>query len=349
MLANIRTFAKSGFATVLIGLLIVSFGVWGVHDAFKPQVTNKVVVAGKRSLGPQDFKMEFDRARKGLEQQVGQPVTTEVAVENHFDSRLLEELATRESFGALLQKIGVRPSDSLVAKQLERIPNFFDPVSGRFDKALYLQTLAQNNLTDEKFTSGLTDEIAQSHVVSAIVNGLRTPRAYGALGAIFGTESRDVGYFAIGPGAVPPVAPPTDAQLTKFMQENAAQLTLPEFRILTVVRFSPALAGANLAVSEADIQKQFDFRKDTLNKPETRSLVQIPGKDAKTAQAVAARLAKGEDPAAIAKSIGVEAISYVDKPKTAIADAKVGAAAFSLAEGAVQVVQGDLGPAVVKI
>lgn len=349
MLANIRAFAKSGFATVLIGLLIVSFGVWGVRDVFKGQVTNQVIVAGKRTVGPQDFKMEFDRARKGLEQQVGQPVTQELAVENKFDLRLIEELATRESFGALLDKIGVRPSDQLMKQQIEKIPNFFDQVSGRFDKTLYLQTLGQNNLTPAKFESGIRDEIAQQHLVSAMVNGLRVPRAYGALGAIYETESRDVGYFALDPRAVPPVAPPTDAQLTKFMQDNAQALMKPEFRILTVVRFSPTLVGANLPVTEADIQKQFDFRKDTLNKPELRSLVQIPGKDAKTAQAVAQRLSKGEDPAAIAKSIGVEAIAYADKPKSAVADPKVGAAAFGMAEGAVQVVQGDLGPAVVKL
>jgi peptidyl-prolyl cis-trans isomerase D len=349
MLANIRAFAKSGFATVLIGLLIVSFGVWGVRDVFKGQVTNQVVVAGKRTVGPQDFKLEFDRARKGLEQQVGQPVSQEMAIENKFDLRLLDELATRESFGALLEKIGVHPSDQLMKQQIEKIPNFFDQVSGRFDKTLYLQTLAQNNMTAGKFESGIRDEIAQSHVVSAMVNGLRVPRAYSALGAIFATESRDIGYFDLDPRAVPPVAAPTDAQLTKFMQDNAAQLMKPEYRILTVVRFSPALAGANIAVTEAQIQKQFDFRKETLSKPELRSLVQIPGKDAKTAAAIAARLTKGEDAVAIAKSVGVEAITYADKPLTAIADPKVGAAAFAMSAGAVQVVQGDLGPAVVKL
>jgi peptidyl-prolyl cis-trans isomerase D len=349
MLANIRAFAKSGFATVLIGLLIVSFGVWGVRDVFKGQVTNQVIVAGKRTLGPQDFKVEFDRARKGLEQQVGQPVSQEMAVENKFDVRLLDELATREAFAALLQKIGVHPSDELIKQQIEKIPNFFDQVSGRFDKNLYAQTLQQNNLTVARFESGIRDEIAQQHVVAAMVNGLRVPRAYGALGAIYETESRDIGYFTLDPRAVPPVAPPTDAQLTKFMNDNATALMKPEFRILTVVRFSPAVMGAGLPITDADIQKQFDFRKDTLNKPELRSLVQIPGKDAKTAQAIAARLAKGEDPAAIAKSVGVEAITYADKPKTAIADPKVGVAAFGMAAGAVQVVQGDLGPAVIKV
>jgi peptidyl-prolyl cis-trans isomerase D len=201
----------------------------------------------------------------------------------------------------------------------------------------------------DKFEAGLRDEIAQSHLVTAIVDGLRAPRAYSALGVIYMTESRDIGYFTVGPGAVPAVAPPTDAQLNKFMQENAARLMKPEFRVLTVVRFSPSQLGANLPVTEADIQKQFDFRKDTLNKPEVRSVIQIPGKDAATAQAIAARLTKGEDPRVIAKSYSVEAIGYADKPKAAIADQKVGNAAFTMAVGAVQVVQGDLGLAVIKV
>ena len=334
MLSSFRTFAKSPFAAALIAVLVISFGIFGVSDVFKGQLTNEVVVAGKRTIGPQDFKMRWDQARKGLEQQSGQPVTTELMVENRYDTRLLEDLANQEAFAALLEKVGLRPSDQLIKAQIEKIPNFFDQVSGRFDKVLYQNTLQQNNLTVDKFESGLRDEIAQTHRVTAIVDGLRAPRAFSALGAIYMTETRDVGYFSVGPGAVPQVAPPTDAQLTKFMQENAARLMKPEFRVLTVVRFSPSMVGANLPVTEADIQKQFDFRKDTLNKPEVRSVIQIPGKDAATAQTIAARLSKGEDPRAIAKSFGVEAIAYADKPKAAIADQKVGEAAFGRAIGA---------------
>jgi peptidyl-prolyl cis-trans isomerase D len=132
--------------------------------------------------------------------------------------------------------------------------------------------------------------------------------------AAYGLESRDVGYFTVDPRSVTAPALPTDAQLTALMQENAAALTRPEFRVLTVVHFSPAMVSANLPIDPAELQKRFEFRKDTLSRPETRSLVQIPVKDAASAQGVAARLAKGEEPAAIAKSLGVDAISYADKP-----------------------------------
>jgi len=349
MLAQIRAFAKSPFSAVLIGLLIVSFGVWGVRDVFKGRLSNDVVQAGPRHVGPGDFKRDFENFRKQIEKQAGQPVTTEIAVQNHFDVRVAEEIATREAFAALVDKMGIRPSDSLVKQQLQKIPAFFDQVSGRFDKTQYLTLLGRNGFTPQRFEAQLRDEISQNHVGAGLVNGLRAPRAYAGMGAVFLMEARDVSYFPIDPKTVPQPPTPTDAELTKFMQDNAQALMKPEYRILTVVRFSPALVGANLPIDPAELKKRFEFRKDTLSKPETRSLAQIPVKDAKTAQAVSARLAKGEDPQGIAHSLGVDAILYADKPKSAVADAKVGDAAFSMQPGAIATVQSSLGMAVVKL
>jgi len=349
MLAAFRVFAKSWFAAVLIGLLIVAFAVFGIRDVFGHNVSNSVIIAGSRKISEPEFRREFEQVRKRAEQQMGQPVTAELAAQNGLDRQVLQGLATRESFAELLHRIGIRPSDKLVAEQIAKIPAFFDPVSGRFDKKQYQQRLGQNDLTPDKFEGMLRDEMAQQHVVTALTNSLLVPRAYSALAAIFALESRDVSYLTIDPNSVPRPAAPTDAQLTAFMKENAAQLTLPEFRVLTVVRFSPQLVAANLPVDEAEVKKRYDFKKDTLSTPETRSLVQIPAKDAAAAQAIAARLQKGEDPAAIAKSLGVDAITYDGKPQTAIPDRKLAAAVFQLQPGQVSAVQGDLGLAVVKI
>ncbi len=350
MLSATRQFAKSWVAALLIGLLIVSFAIFGVNDVFKGSFTNNVVEAGSRHVSGPDFRREFDNFRKSAEEQAKRPVTTEEAVQAGLDKRLMEEIATRESFGEMLSKIGVRGSDRLLEGELRKIPAFFNAISGAFDKALYQQRLQENGLTPQRFETLMRDQIAESHVASAMVNGLRVPRAYTALAAIAETEARDVSYFVIDPRTVPQPAAPTEAQLDGLMKEMAERIRRPEFRVVTVVSFNPALVAANLPVDEAEVQKRFDFRKDTLSRPETRTLVQIPVKDAAGAQAVAGRLNAGEDPAAIAKSLGVNAITYADKPQSAIPDKRVGAAAFALKEGQVSgPVQGELGMAVVKV
>lgn len=348
MLAAIRAFAKSWVAAVLMGVLIVSFALWGIRDVFRGRISDAVIVAGSRTISSADFKREFDQQKSRYEQQYGQPIPVDVAVKGGLDRQVLDGLAGRESFAELLRKIGLQPSDKLVVAEIEKIPAFFDPVSGRFDKKAYAQRLADNGMTVPVFERMIRDELAQQHLLMGLASGLVVPRAYAAMAAVYGLESRDVSVIEIAPGNVAQPAPPTDEQLTAFMKSHASELMRPEFRALSLVRFSPEQVQTG-PVDQAEVLKRYNFRKDTLSKPETRTIVQIPAKDQAAAAQITARLAKGEAPAAVAKSLGVDAITYAQKPQSAISDRKVAAAAFQMKPGQVQTVQGELGLAVVRV
>jgi len=350
MISAFRAFAKSWVAVLLIGLLIISFAIFGIGDIFTSMGADTVVKAGSREIGSAEFRREFDTYKEQAEQRVGQPISIDLAVERGLDRQVLEGLAARESFAELLHRIGVRVSDNQIAEQIKQIPAFFDRVSGKFDQNLYAGALAERQLTPESFERYMRDDMGQQQVMAAMAAGLRAPRSYAALGAAYGLETRDASYFMVTPQMVPEPARPTDAQLTAFMKENAAQLTRPEFRQLTVVRFSSQAVAPSVQIDPAEVQKRYDFQKDSLSRPETRTIVQIPVRDAATAARVAQALSGGGDVAAAAKVAGAEPVVYADKPRTAIVDRKVAAAAFSLPEGAVSPpIQGDLGLAVVKV
>lgn len=350
MLAAIRRFAKSWVALVLIGLLIVSFAIFGINDVFQSTPGDSVVTVGSRTITTAEFRREFENARRRAEEQFGQPVTSEFAAQNGLDRQVLEGLVQRSVLGEIMHRLGIRPSGKLVTREIQKIPAFFDPITGAFDRQAYEQALQGVGATPALFEADLSDQIAQQHMGAAIAAGFTAPRSYAALTVLQGLEERDAAFFVITGASVPQPAPPTEAQLNQFMKENAARLTRPEYRVLTVVRFSPNAAAATGPVSEAEIKSRFDYRKDTMSQAETRSLVQVPAKDAATAQTIAQRLGKGEDPAAVAKSLGVEPVVYTDKPKSAVADRKVAEAAFQLAQGQVSApIQGDLGLAVVKV
>ncbi|HEX2561234.1 peptidylprolyl isomerase [Phenylobacterium sp.] len=350
MLAATRRFAKSWVALILIGLLIVSFAIFGINDVFQGTPRDAVVTVGDRTVTSAEYRQEFENARRRAEEQFGQPVTAEFAAQNGLDRQVLEGLVQRSVLGEIMHRLGVRPSGNLVTKEIQKIPAFFDPITGAFDRQAYEQALQGVGATPAKFEEDLADQIAQQHLGAAIAAGFTAPRSYAALTVLQGLEERDAAFFVITGASVPQPAPPTEAQLNQFMKENAAQLTRPEYRVLTVVRFSPNAAAAAGPISDADIKARFDYRKDTMSQAETRSLVQIPAKDAAAAQTIAQRLTKGEDPEAVAKAVGVEPVVYEDKPRTAIADRKVAEAAFKLAQGQVSApIQGDLGLAVVKV
>ncbi|MCR5880450.1 peptidylprolyl isomerase [Phenylobacterium sp. J367] len=349
MLAAIRTFAKSWVAAVLIGLLIVSFAVFGINDVFTGSFKDWVIQAGGRTVSSVEFRREFDAQKRRIEQQQGQPIPLELAVERGLDRQVLQVMADREAFAAFLQKVGLYPSDKLVVDEIAKIPAFFDPVSGRFDKTAYQRQLAEANFTTEQFEQMARDDIAAQMALTGVVAGARAPRAMSALNALYGLENRDLAWFSVTPAMVGTVAPPTEAQLQAFMKENAQQLTRPEFRVLQVVRFTPDAVGALPPVDPAELQKRYEFRKDTYSTPETRTVVQIPAKDQAAAQSIAGRLQAGEDPQAVARALKVDAISYDNRPKTAFPDRAIADAVFRLGAGQVAPVQSGLGWQVVKV
>ena len=177
--------------------------------------------------------------------------------------------------------------------------------------------------------------MAQQHWAAGLGGGLRGRRAYSALEAMVDREQRDLGYFQVGVNDVEAPELPSDDQLQAFMQENADQLTQPEYRVLSLVRFAPRPQDLDVEVTQEQLQERFEFRRDTLSQPETRTLVQIPAKDQAAATRIAQRLREGEDPAAVARDLGVDPILYEGRPRTAIADRKVAEAAFALAAGEV--------------
>jgi len=354
MLAQVRAFAKSPFATALLALLVVSFAVFGITDVFRNQgVRDAVVSAGSRTINSAEFKQMFDSYRKQLEQQNGgQPLTTEQAAANGADQALVNNLAISESFAALMSKMGLRPSDKQVVDEIGKTRAFFDPVSGRFDRATYQGRLQEAGLTETQYEGALRDQIANAQLLSGLAAGLTVPRTYLASIAAFNEERRTFSWFKVAPGVAGPPVRPTDAQLTQYIKENAARFTKPELRQLSFVQFSTAAEAPKVAVNEADVRKRFDFEKDTLSLPETRSLVQVPVKDAATGAQVAQRLRAGQDPEAVARSVGANSVSYTDAPKTAVSDRDVAAAVYKpevKAGDVVGPVQGSLGLAVVKV
>ena len=75
MLAAIRAFAKSWVASLLIGLLVVSFSVWGIRDVLHPKFSNAVVTAGSHETSPAEFKREFEIIRQQWMQQNNQDMS----------------------------------------------------------------------------------------------------------------------------------------------------------------------------------------------------------------------------------------------------------------------------------
>lgn len=350
MITAFRAFSRSKWAAALLVLIAVSFVIVGARmDVFANLGPKHVIDAGSRTMNEAEFRTAFDQVRTRLQEQAGRPLTNQDLVAENIHIRFLDSQTEQLGFLNWAWKAGIRPGQELIVKQIRQIPAFFNSVTGQFDQQAYQTALAQQNLTPAMLEQDLRDQYAIEHFGSAIFAGARVPRIYGALLAGSAYESRDGRWFEVTRAMAGQVAAPTDAQLNAFIQENAERLRAPEFRMVSVVLFTPERNAAP-AISEDRIRERFQFKKDSLGKPETRSFVTLTAPNRETAQKVAAALRAGQSPAEAGRANNITPAVFDATPRAAIGDAATAAAVFGLQPNQVSdPVQAGVGFAVAKV
>ncbi len=336
---------------VLFGLLIIVFAVTGItNDALRPVPKDAVVSAGGREVSSAEFAARFDSVRENAAAEMGRPVSADEAASQGVIEGILGSMLSQEVARVALDRLGIKISPKLVADQLGQVPEFRDPMTGRFDQQVYAEKIGKLGMDMRRIEDVMAGAAATQHTFASLQAGIKPPISLIALVKAVELQSRDASSIFITPAMVGAIPEPTDAQLMTLMNENAANFKTPEARELSFVRLSAGKYLAEAKADPAEVQKLVDFRKAQTGTPETRTVIQIPAKDQATAQSVSARLAKGEDPAAIAKSIGVSVITHQAKAKADMPDRKIAEAAFALpVNKASGPVQGDLGLAVIKV
>jgi peptidyl-prolyl cis-trans isomerase D len=349
MISVFRNFAKSKWAAGLLVLVGVALLVGGAKlDVFSGIMPKHIIDAGSRTIDAAEFRSDFDRAREQLQERAGRPLTTEDLVKENVHVRYLQQKSQQLGFLNWAWNVGIRPGKELVLRELRQAPAFFDSVTGKFDENLYRQKLAENNATPEMFEAQMRDQYITQHYGSALGAGMRLPRIYGAILASQALETRDGRWFSVTQAMAGTAGAPTDAQLTTFMNQNAAQLRLPEARTASVVLFDDR--GAPAAITDARIEERFNFRRDALSLPEKRTFVTLTAPNRAAADRIAAALRAGQAPAAVASANNIQPANYADTPRSALGDPAVAAAVFGLAANEVSApIQASVGFVVAKV
>lgn len=351
MITLFRNFAKSKWAVGLFALIILSFVVVGAQsDIFSNLGPRHVVSAGDRSINGPEFRNSFERVRANVSEQSGQTVTFEQIAAEGYVEQYLQEQTMRMGFAQWAWNVGIRPGKDLIVAEIRKIPAFFNSITGAFDQTQYQQALAQQNFTTVMFENELRDQYTIQHFGTALVSGVRLPKAYAAIVAASATETRDGAWFTVTQAMAGSAKAPTDEQLNAFMKENEAQLRIPEFRTVSLVLFTPGPNDARPAITEEQLRERYEFRKDSLSEAEKRTftLLTVPSREA--ADKVAAELRAGKDVNEVAASVRIQPTPYNDTPRTALGDAKIADAVFALpAAGVTDPIQGTVGYTVAKI
>lgn len=355
----LRVAAKTWVAKVLMGLLVLSFGVWGIKDVSTTVLgdiwswsgwgpKDLVRVAGQTIRQP-EYNLALQRMLKNLSAQSGQNLTIDDAKRMGIDKTVLENLINTASIQAQGAKLKLAVPESAIAQAIADNKMFQD-ASGKFDPALFQNLLQQNSIAEPDFVAGEKTTMLRNLVTGPADAKIKLPKVLNLALAQYRGESREAKYFKIVVTEAD-LAPITDAELKAQYELTPTAYTAPEYRSIAVMSIDPVSVSARMQVSAEEIAAGYEQFKPDYFTPEKRTILQLSFPNLDAAKKAKLRLASGEDMLKIASELKVtEAdITLKDRQKGDFLDSKIADAAFALSlNGVSEPVQGSLATVILK-
>lgn len=335
---------------VVMGVLIISFGVWGIADIFKGFGQSTVAKVGSTEISLNEFRQTYTDRLQQISRQFGRPLTPDQARAFGLDRQVLQQTIAEAALDEEARRLGLGQSDEQIRQVIMNDPNF-KGVGGSFDPNRFQAVIRNFGYTEQRYVSEQRKVSLRRQITGTIGAGLEPPKAMIDVLTRFQNEQRAIEFVRLDAAQAGTIDAPSPEALAAYFEDHKVQFRAPEYRKISFVVVSPEEIGKWSEVSDEDAKKVFDQRKDRLGTPEKRQIHQIVFPNAAEAQAARERLAGGMSFEDLGKERGLST-SDVDLglvTKSSL-DPAVGDAAFALPAGEIsQPIQGRLGTSIVKV
>ncbi|HEX3883518.1 MAG TPA: peptidyl-prolyl cis-trans isomerase [Stellaceae bacterium] len=316
MLQAIRTKAGGIVVKTLFGLLILSFGFWGLYTRSPYFQDNKspeteVATVGDKTINVGEVQQALEPALERLRQQLGSSIDRDQVKQLGILDTLVNGLVDRALLDQEVARLKLAVADEVIRGAIAGNPAFRD-TNGQFDPNILAQVLSMNHLTQEQFVARMQDEVPRTDILHAITSGVVPPRDVVNTAYRYANEKRvaDIVSLPLSGAAAPPA--PSDADLSKYYDAHQDNFRAPEYRAFTMASLSAADLAATIQIPDDKLKSEYDQRKDDLAVPEQREVEQILAPSEDVAKQADDALAAGKDWKEVATTIAKQDPDTID-------------------------------------
>ena len=337
--------------SVVMGLLIVSFAVWGIGDIFRGFGRNAVAKIGNTEISIEQFRQFYTDRLQQVGRQVGRAITPDQARGLGLDRQILSQIVAETTLDEYSRKLRLGLSDAEISRRITSDPSFRG-ANGQFDRTRFEQIIRNAGFSEPRFVDQQRRDTLRRQIVQSIIGEIKVPTI--ALSAInqYQNEKRNIEYLTLTPAQAGDIAAATPEALKKYFDERKVLFRAPEYRKITLLSLTPADIAKPDAVSDADAKAYYERNKNSYGAPERRELRQIVFPNAQDAATASERIAKGLSLADLAKERGLKDsdIDVGTVTKSEIIDPAVADAAFALKTGEISApVKGSFGTVLLQV
>jgi peptidyl-prolyl cis-trans isomerase D len=358
MLSSMRNAAQGvvgkAVMTVVMGLIIVSFVIWGVGDMLRGFTTSTVASVGGIKISAQEYRTAYDRAIQQYQRRFRRPLTNEQARQLGLDRSILQQLLNEAAIDDEAHKLGLDISENALRAVITSNPNFQDK-SGAFDPSRFESALRDMDMNEPGFVSELRKQVLRQFIVGALTTGITAPKAETRAEADYQGQTRSADYFLLPASAAGDIAAASESELKTFYNDRKSSYRAPEYRGMSILALEPNTIANPSEVSDADAEAAYQKvagKDPKFGAPEKRDLQQILFHSEADAEAAEAKIKAGASFDDLVKERGLkpEDTDLGQTTKDAMLDQAEANPVFALPQGGVSgVLKTQFGSVIVRV
>jgi peptidyl-prolyl cis-trans isomerase D len=265
MLQNIRQQVQGTTAKIVVGLIVISFSLFGIESILVGGGGNEVAEVNGEPIQPQELQQALDTQKRRLIAMMGENLDPSLLDDDRLGPQALEALINRKLLMQSADEMGLTVSNSEIGTLVASMEQF--QVDGVFSPEAYKSVLAGAGYTPSYFKQSLYDDMLVNQLRSGIAGSeFVTPGELEVNTRII-SEQRNLRYFIIPAEQLSSPVHFTDTQIQAYYdahQDNFRtpesvdvdylELTLDDFR--EPVDENAVLEAYELAKQESQFQTQ---------------------------------------------------------------------------------------------
>ena len=160
---------------VVMGVLIVSFAVWGIADIFKGFGQSSLAKIGKTEISTEQFRQIYTEKLQQLGRSFGRPLTSEQARAFGLDRQVLQQTIAEAALDEEARRMGLAQSQEETMRLIYSDPNF-KGVGGKFDPARFQATIRQFGYTEQRYLAEQRRVGLRRQIAGTVSAGVEPPK-----------------------------------------------------------------------------------------------------------------------------------------------------------------------------
>ena len=299
MLQDIRASIQGAVAKIIIGLIVISFSIFGIESLLFSGGASAVAEVNGEEISPFALQQELSVQQRQLLAMMGDDADPALLDQARMNQRALEALIQREILRQAAGDLSLTVPDATIGDIIGSMDEF--QLDGRFSRDMFRSALAGSGFTPALFRDRLAEDVQIAQLRSGIAGSDFGTRKELTLAARIALEGRDVRYITLPLADYRGDASVSDAEVQAHYDANGEAFQSEES--LAIDYLELRLDDYRKPVQEARLREEFELvRGEYEQAPEARvSHILLEGDE----QARQARLAEVQ--AALAEGLAFDA------------------------------------------